>query len=89
MRHPAGVRGREAQGDGAAQIDARDGGTGHPECGERTLHVLGLSRDSEIRIERPVGFAESEQIDRNRRVAALGQSGRDRSPEEPTRSESV
>jgi hypothetical protein len=89
MRHPVGVRGCEPHGDGAAQIDAGYGCPGNPEGSERTLGILRLGRDPEIGIEGPVGLTVTQQIQGDCRMARLGQAGRDGSPEEPARSESV
>ncbi len=89
MRHAARVSRGEARRDGASQVDARHGGVGHPQGGQRALDVFGLRGDSEIGVERPVGLPVAEQIHRDRRVAALSQGRRDGSPEEPARSESV
>jgi hypothetical protein len=83
------MRGRESHGDGSAQVDAGYGSAGDPESSERSLGIFRLGRDPEVGIEGPVRFAITQQIHGDRRMARLGQAGRDGSPEEPARSESV
>jgi len=84
-----GPGGREPQRDRAPEVDADDGGLGESQRGERAVDELRLRGDAEVRVERPVGLAVAEQVDRERGAVRQCDLGRDVPPEEARRAEPV
>jgi hypothetical protein len=76
------AEGREAEGDGAAQVDADDDGAGDAEGGQGAVEVVGLGGDPEFGVEGAVGLAVAQEVEGDRRVLGAGDLGGDRPPEE-------
>ena len=80
---------REVHRHRAAEVDADDRRLGEPERGERAVEIVRLRGDAVLGVERPIGFAVAEEVDRERGAARRGQRGSDVAPEETAGAESV
>ena len=80
---------REVHRDRRTDIDANDRSSAESQRRERTVEVVGLCRDAVLSVERTIGFAIAEEVDRERSPAGHREQGANAPPQEAAGAESV